>query len=177
VKSRGGYYLLYLNDRMEPYGTPVAVLPTAAEAKLTQLPLARILLPLGEKPSKELTEGAMKVADTWRQTLPNCGEQVKKFVEEQHAIFFDMGTVTLADLVPEAQQALAQTRSGEIAAPFVSPAGIELFARCDARQEVVTAFQMPTRDEVQMQLFENRITAMARGYERDLRRKANVEEH
>ena len=39
----------------------------------------------------------------------------------------------------------------------------------------MTAFTMPTRDDVEKQLFEEQISVLARRYLRDLRRDADVE--
>jgi peptidyl-prolyl cis-trans isomerase SurA len=80
-----------------------------------------------------------------------------------------------ADLSPEIQQALKQTPPGETTQPFMSDAGIEIIARCDKRMEVQTAFQMPTRQQVESQLFDLQISAMAQRYMRDLKRDADVE--
>ena len=57
----------------------------------------------------------------------------------------------------------------------MSEAGIELIARCDKRVEVQTAYVMPTREQVEDQLFQNQIAAMARRYMRDLKRDADIQ--
>jgi peptidyl-prolyl cis-trans isomerase SurA len=177
IRSRGGYYILLLAERMEPYGTKIPPSPTAAEAKVTELPLVRILLPLGEKPDKELMDRGLGIANQIRQSSPPCGAQLKKTIEDMHSIYMDLGLFKLADLSPELQAVLAKTRSGETAEPVVSQAGVEVMVRCDPQQEQLTAFEMPTRDEVENQLFGNRASAVARGFERDLKRNANIEEH
>ena len=53
--------------------------------------------------------------------------------------------------------------------------GIELIGRCDKRIEVKTAYVMPTRSQVEDQLFQNQIAALARRYLRDLKRDANIQ--
>jgi peptidyl-prolyl cis-trans isomerase SurA len=69
------------------------------------------------------------------------------------------------------------TKGGEAAAPFQDDAGIEIIVRCDKRAPPPrTAFAMPTREEIEGQLFSEQISAMARRYMRDLRRQANVQE-
>ncbi len=50
-----------------------------------------------------------------------------------------------------------------------------MMLRCDKRAPVVTAFTIPTRAEVEEQLFDGQITMLSRRYLRDLRRNANVE--
>ena len=58
---------------------------------------------------------------------------------------------------------------------FVSDAGIELIGRCDKKIVVQTAYVMPTRQDVENQLFQQQISAMARRYMRTLRRGVDVE--
>ena len=50
-----------------------------------------------------------------------------------------------------------------------------MIARCDPRVEVRTAFTMPSRDDIQNQLFDQQISALARRYLRDIKRDADVE--
>jgi peptidyl-prolyl cis-trans isomerase SurA len=57
----------------------------------------------------------------------------------------------------------------------MSEAGLEIIARCDKRVAVQTAYVMPTRQEVENQLFEQQISALARRYIRDLKRNANIQ--
>ena len=64
---------------------------------------------------------------------------------------------------------------GETAAPFLSDAGVELIGRCDKHVEVKTAYVMPTRQQVEDQLFQNQIATLARRYLRDLKREANIQ--
>ena len=53
--------------------------------------------------------------------------------------------------------------------------GIELIGRCDKRIEIKTAYVMPTRQQVEDQLFQSQIAALARRYLRDLKRDANIQ--
>jgi peptidyl-prolyl cis-trans isomerase SurA len=73
------------------------------------------------------------------------------------------------------QDALAKTGPGEVTQPFQSAAGIELIVRCDKAPPKITAFKMPSREQVENQLFEEQITTLSRQYMRNLRRTANVE--
>ena len=87
----------------------------------------------------------------------------------------NLGNATLSDLSPQIQDAMKNTRPGEAALPFLSDAGVELIGRCDKRIEVKTAYVMPTRQQVEDQLFQNQIATLARRYLRDLKREANIQ--
>jgi peptidyl-prolyl cis-trans isomerase SurA len=59
--------------------------------------------------------------------------------------------------------------------PFQDQAGVEVILRCDKAIPKLEAYHMPSRKEVEEQLFDQQVTAFARRYMRDLRRQADVE--
>jgi peptidyl-prolyl cis-trans isomerase SurA len=174
IRAAGGYYLLNLQARQEPMGTKIATPATAASADGT-LPLARLLLPLGTNPTKEIIQSAMNAAGQIHQGFAGCA-QLKTLADKMKgSVYMDLGNMNTADLSPDIQKALAQTPPGETTMPLQSDAGVELIARCDKRVEIQTAYQMPTREQVQEQLFDQQISALAQRYMRDLKRDADVE--
>jgi peptidyl-prolyl cis-trans isomerase SurA len=177
IRSTGGYYILLLRERQEGMGTKLPdpkTLVTNATPPGT-LPLSRILLPTGDKPDKQLLENAMKAASMLHDRIESCEMAQKVPQAVQGAVFMNLGTMKLADLSQQMQDALAKTGPGEVTQPFQSPAGIELIVRCDKAPPKVTVFKMPSRDQVENQLFEEQITTLSRQYMRNLRRTANVE--
>lgn len=175
IRSIGGYYILALRAKQEPMGTKIVNHAEVAVGPDTTLPLARLLLPLGPSPSKEMLESAMKIATNLRAHFSGCDMLANVPKKLQGAVFMNLGEMKVGDLSPAIQKALAATQSGEAAPPFQSEAGVELIARCDKRVTVQTAYKMPTRQQVEDQLFQEQISAMARRYMRDLRRGADVE--
>jgi peptidyl-prolyl cis-trans isomerase SurA len=91
------------------------------------------------------------------------------------SLYFPLGTTNLADLNAQTRAALANTESGGVADPFLSEAGVEIFVRCDKREVKQVAWTSPTREQIEQQLFNEQISALARRYNRDLRRSANIE--
>ena len=177
IRSTGGYYILLLRERQEGVGTKVpdaSTFVTNATPPGT-LPLSRILLPTGDKPDKALLENAFKAATMLRERLESCEMAEKVPQAVQGAMFMKLGVMKLADLSQQMQDALAKTGPGETTAPFQSPAGVELIVRCDKAPPKIVTFKMPTREQVEQQLFEEQITTLSRQYMRNLRRTANVE--
>ncbi len=175
IRSIGGYYILALRGRQEPMGTKIN---TSLEPTVTpdsNLPLARLLLPLGAAPTKDVVDAAMKIANNLRAGYQGCEMLQKVPAQLSGSVYMNLGNMKVGDLSPEIQKALAATHSGEAAAPFISEAGIELIGRCDKKIVVQTAYVMPTRQDVENQLFQQQISAMARRYMRDLRRGVDVE--
>ena len=175
IRSIGGYYVLFLRGRQEPLGTKIDKPIEASTGPDSTLPLSRLLLPLGNAPTKEAVEAALKIANNLRTAYTGCDMLQKIPQQIQGAVYMNLGDMKVSDLSPEIQKALAETHSGEAAAPFVSEAGIELIARCDKKNVVQTAYVIPTRQDVENQLFQQQISAMARRYMRDLRRGVDVE--
>lgn len=175
IRSIGGYYIISLRARQEPLGTKIATPQEAATSPDSTLPLSRLLLPVGANPSQDVIATAMKIATNLRNAYSGCEMLEKIPAQISGAVYMNLGNMKLGDLSPEIQKALAATHSGEAAMPFVSEAGIELIGRCDKKIVVQTAYVMPTRQDVENQLFQQQISAMARRYMRTLRRGVDVE--
>jgi peptidyl-prolyl cis-trans isomerase SurA len=175
IKASGGYYLLFLRARIEPVGTKLPQAPVQPQGGPGTLPLARVLLPIGAKPPKALLENAMQAANILRQNINGCERLPEIVARMKGVMYFNLGRMQLSMLTPEIRSALAQTHEGETAQPFQSAAGIELIVRCDKAPPKLEVFHMPSRDEVEQQLYEDQMAVYARRYLRDLRRVANFE--
>ncbi len=175
IKATGGYYLVLLRARIEAIGTKIPEAPQQPQGDPGTLPLARILLPIGPKPPKALLQNAMQAANILRQNIKGCDRLQEMVARMKGAVYFNLGRMQLSMLSPEIRNALAQTHEGDPAQPFQSAAGIELIIRCDKAPPKLEVFHMPSRDEVEQQLYEDQMAVYARRYLRDLRRVANIE--
>ena len=175
VRAAGGYYILQLAARQEPVGTKIAGPTTAPTNPDGTLPLARLLLPLGPSPTQEMANSGMEAGDQIRKGFASC-DQLKSIASKMTgAVYMDLGNMKPTDLSPDIQKALSQTQSGEATVPILSDAGVEIIARCDKRIQIETAYVMPTREQVEEELFNLQISALAQRYMRDLKRDADVE--
>lgn len=175
IRSTGGWYILRLQERQEPLGTKIENADVKPVGPDTVLPLARLLLPMPPGAPKEEMDRVMTVANQIHSRILKC-EQLEEFHKQlPGSVYNDLGAMQLSQLSPQMREALTPTRPGEVARPFVDEAGIEIIARCDKRQPIRTAYKLPTREEVENQLFQEQISAMARRYMRDLRRSANIQ--
>ncbi|MEO8301440.1 MAG: peptidylprolyl isomerase, partial [Rhizomicrobium sp.] len=175
IRSTGGYYVIGLRERQEPLGTKIEQVPTGPTGPAGTLHLARLLFPADPSTPKAQLEEIFKVAGQIQQHYTGCGQLDELHKKMSGTVYMDLGDAKLADLSPQIQEAMKSARPGEAAAPFMSEAGIELIARCDKRIEVKTAYVMPTQQQVEDQLFQNQIAALARRYLRDLKRDANIQ--
>ncbi len=175
IRSTGGYYILGLRDRQEGAGTHI---PDPATVKpVGPLTVARLLLPIGPNPAKPLLENVMKLAMQIHDHVNGC-ELLPKMTQQVRGLVYQdlskMG-IKISDLSPVIQDAINKAGPGEATLPFTSPAGVEMMVRCDKRAPTITAFTIPTRQQVEESLFDEQITMLSRRYLRDLRRSANVE--
>ena len=175
IRSTGGYYILGLRERQEGLGTKIAAAPTGPTGPAGTLPLARLLFPVNPRAPKAELDQIMSVATQIGERYGDCDTLEKMHDKMPGSVFMKLGDTKLADLSPQIQKALATTHPGEAATPFPSDAGIELIARCDKKVIEKTAYVMPTRQQVEDQLFQNQIAALARRYLRDLKRDSNIQ--
>ncbi len=176
IRSTGGYYILVLRQRFEPVGAKIEEKVQTAATIPASLPLGRILLRLPPKPPKDYVEKVMAIAKQIQEVTQSCEMAEKTIVKSvPGSLYFPLGMTKLAELNDQTREALIKTESGGVADPFLSEAGIEIFVRCDQREIKQVAWHSPTRDQIEQQLFNDQISALARRYNRDLRRSANIE--
>src|SRR5262249_41527405 len=177
VRAEGGYYVLLLRDRREPAGTKVAeaLAPAPTDAN-APLPLDRLLIPLPENADAMTKERAMALAGDVKSHVSSCADLPNLAKQLQGSVHQRLGTMNPNDMSPELRAALANTTPGEMAKPFFSPAGLELIVRCDVAVRGAQAFQLPTRNELQQQLYAQKMSLYAKSYLHELRRSAIVSE-
>jgi peptidyl-prolyl cis-trans isomerase SurA len=180
IRAKGGWYLLGLQERQEALGTNVkAQEPVTPSSPPGTLPLARLLLPMPPGSPENVVKNTMSAAEQIRSATVSCDalQKISENPQLKGSIFMALGVVKLADISEQMRAALATTKSGEVAEPFQSDAGVEIIARCDPRAPPPReAFARPKRSEIEGELFQEQISAMARRYLRDLRRDASIQE-
>jgi peptidyl-prolyl cis-trans isomerase SurA len=174
IRATGGYYIVQLRDKQEPVGTKIVEAPQSATPPGT-LPLVRILLPMGAKPDKVLLDRALQAASVVRAHIRDCEQSHDIAGKVPGSVFMNLGAMKLSDLSAEMQSAIAKAGPGKTTEPFLSSAGVELIVRCDKAVPKESVMVIPTRAQVEEQLYEQQMTILARRYLRDLRREADVE--
>ncbi|HEY4263870.1 MAG TPA: peptidylprolyl isomerase [Micropepsaceae bacterium] len=175
IRAEGGYYVLQLRDRREPIGTVVKPAAATASDPDAPVPLDRLLIPLPQNPEPQLKERALTLAANVKAQVRSCAELPNVANQLQGSVYTRLGNMNPKDLDPALRDAVAKTSPGEGVAPFFSAAGLELIFRCDAAPPKLVAFELPTREQLQQQLFVQQMGIYAKSYLRDLRRDAVVE--
>jgi peptidyl-prolyl cis-trans isomerase SurA len=174
IRSVGGFYILALRERQEGADVKIANDPPP-NPNPSSLPLGRILLPIGPKPTQTLLGEAVRAADAVRQHITSCADGPEVAKQMHGVLYFSLGTMQVSELSQAMQTEIKNTPPGGVSQPFQSAAGVELVLRCDRAVARVSKFEMPTNDAVENQLFEAKMAVFSRQYLRDLRRNADVE--
>jgi peptidyl-prolyl cis-trans isomerase SurA len=174
IRSTGGYYVLALRERQEPLGTKIETAPVKTGPEGT-LPLARLLFPVGPKPPKAELDQIMGIGHQITDHYQGCAQLEEVAKKLPGTVYMNLGDAKLEELSPQIQAAMKNSGPGDAAAPFQDEAGVEVIGRCDKRPEVKTAFVMPSRQQVEDELYQNQISTMARRYLRDLKRDSNIQ--
>ncbi len=176
VRSEGGYYVLMLRDRREPIGTVIDETPaSAAFDPETPIPLDRLLVPLPPNASDMIKERAMELGTNVRNSVRSCTDLPTVSGQLQGSVYTRLGQMKPAALAQELRDALQKTEPGRVVEPFLSPAGLEIIMRCDTPVVKPVAFELPSREQLEQQLFVQQMSVFAKSYLRDLRRNAVVE--
>jgi peptidyl-prolyl cis-trans isomerase SurA len=176
MRSEGGYYIVVLRSRREPIGTVIEENPESAVFDPEKpIPLDRLLVPLPANASEMIRERAVMLGANIRNTVRSCTDLPNISSQLQGSVYTRLGQMAPATLAADLRDALSKTEPGRIVEPFFSPAGLEIIMRCDPPVVKPVVFELPTREELEQQLFVQQMSVFAKSYLRDLRRNAVVE--
>ena len=177
IRSEGGYYVVALRDRREPIGFVVEETPASATGfdPERELPLDRLLVPLPPNSSEMIKERAIQLGTNIKNSVRTCNDLPTVSAQLQGSVYTRLGLMKPAALAQDLRDALEKTEPGRVVEPFFSPAGLEVIMRCDTPAVKPVAFELPTREELEQQLFVQQMSVFAKSYLRDLRRNAVVE--
>jgi peptidyl-prolyl cis-trans isomerase SurA len=177
VRAEGGYYVVALRDRREPIGFKAQETPESSLAfdPERELPLDRLLVPLPPNPSADIKERALQLGTNIKTSVRTCNDLPTISAQLQGSVYTRLGMMKPGALAQDLRDALEKTEPGKVVEPFFSPAGLEVIMRCDTPAVKPVAFELPSREELEQQLFVQQMSVFAKSYLRDLRRNAVVE--
>ena len=160
----GGYSIVALVDKRQ-------VLTSDPRDAVVQL--KQITITFAPNVTKEQAQPRMTAFTEDLKTLKGCG-QVADFAKKWNADVVDSDQLRIRDLPPQLQPTLVDLRVGEATPPFGgSEGGVHSLVMCgrdDPADKTVPSF-----DEVQQQMSDQRVNLRARRYLRDIRRDAVIE--
>ncbi|MGH6720418.1 MAG: peptidylprolyl isomerase, partial [Alphaproteobacteria bacterium] len=163
VATRGGQAVLMVIGRRR------ALEPDPGE---TTFELALVALPLPTVATEEQEHEQLVRAETARQRITGCADAEAAAQATPTARYRALGKFVLRGVVPELRPVLADLRPGQTSRPVVAGGIVNVLVVCD---RVDALARPPTRDEARQVLFDKRLELLARGYLRDLRRRAFID--
>lgn len=164
IEVSGGFSIVYLTDKRQVLTAD----PRDARLSLKQLTLR---FPPNTSQAEATTRAAAFAKAT--QELRGCGT-VEKVATGIGADVVDNDTVKIRDLPPQLQEIMLKLQVGQSSPPFGSAEqGVRALVLC-GREDAVTG-SLPSSDQVQGQLEQQRVNLRAQQKLRDLRRDAIVE--
>lgn len=163
VRTRGGYYIVALRDRRIGPGT------NPNQVKLT---LKQVVVPVGADAPRDKLMAAGRLAVELTTRKPTCDVYDDILSANSFLMGADLGEQRMTNLTPEFQQAVAGLSTGEVTQPVRSKAGFHILMICERKVE---GSNLPTREAIEDQLYNQQLSMVARRYLTDLRRDATVE--
>lgn len=163
IKTLNGIYLIELRNKQSGTGN---------DPMKDTWTLTKVVLPLAQDASGAAVEARVAQAKTFQAEFKTCDgidALVKPFagarVDAPQAVVF-------GNLPPQMQELLSKSKPGDLLPPARARDGIELVAICDHKAENA---QLPSREQIEDNLYSQQISMMSRRHLRDLRRDAVIE--
>ena len=163
IASPVGYHIFWLRDRR------LSATGAGSPSEDVEISLAQILFPVDGGADIEARRAE---AAALRDRLGDCGAMSEAAAELGASNSGELGWLSVAELPPAFQEAVATLPVGQVSAPMEGATGIHLLMVCDRREPQGAA---PEREQIAERLERERVERLARRYLRDLRKEAFVE--
>ena len=104
----------------------------------------------------------MQLGTNIRNSVRTCNDLPTVSAQLQGSVYTRLGQMKPAALAQDLRDALEKTEPGRVVEPFFSPAGLEVIMRCDTPAVKPVVFELPTREELEQQLFVQQMSVFAK---------------
>lgn len=163
IRSLAGYHLVLLRDKR--VGGAASLSPDST------IRLAQVHLPIGPKASPSDVKSQVDLVRLTADTAENCDDLVRLAKELGSKLPGQLPEMKIAALAPELRQAVLEVPVGRNTQPLKVAEGVAVFKVCERTEKS----NIPTRDQIRMQIERERLDVVARRQLRDLRRSAFVD--
>ena len=163
IEVPGGYSIIYLVDKRQ------VLVADARDAVLSLMQLS-ISLPANTPPAQAQAQ-AQRLAQA-TETMGGCG-RAAEVATNLNAELISNDQIPVRDLPPQLQQMLLNLNVGQVSAPFGTVERISVLILCG--RDDPEPVGMPSADQIEERLREERVNRRAQRYLRDLRRDAVIE--
>jgi peptidyl-prolyl cis-trans isomerase SurA len=162
IRTLTGFYIILLRDRRTG---------GVGSMEASVLELARIFMPLSDKAFPEEVRTQTNLVQTAAASAENCDDMGRLAKELGSPQSSTIGKVTLGQLPPELQAAVANLPAGKVSNPVRLGGGVSIFMVCSRKDDT----GLPTREEIGNRIEMEKLDIQARRLMRDLKRTAIVD--
>lgn len=159
IRTLDGYHIIALRNRQLPGGSS----PNEVKIDLRQINIS-----LSPQATEDEVKAALVTADQIRTTIADCASLAVATLPGG-ARTANIGRVRLGDLAAPLQKPLSGLQADQMTLPLRGPNGIMLLMVCEREAQTTN---LPSREQIKLQLFRQKLDLLARRYLRDLRRAA-----
>lgn len=159
IRTLDGYHIIALRNRQLPGGS------SPDEVKID---LRQINISLSPQATEDEVKAALVTADQIRTTIADCASLAVATLPGG-ARAANIGRVRLGDLAAPLQKPLSGLQADQMTLPLRGPNGVMLLMVCEREAQTT---DLPSREQIKLQLFRQKLDLLARRYLRDLRRAA-----
>lgn len=134
--------------------------------------LKQMFLPVPPDASGDARESQRALAESVSSSAQSCEDLVELAKEVQSPASPDLGEIKVGELSPALREPVAALQEGEVSPPIDLPNGVMVLMVCSRK---APPNNLPSPDQIRMQLEGQRFEILAQRYLRDLRRSAFVE--
>jgi peptidyl-prolyl cis-trans isomerase SurA len=161
VKSRRGYYILYLRDKRE-----------SGVRSITDLKIVQVIVPFREaKPPREIVDPLLDFINDLRKNSSNAETFIAKAKESGILIVSDPMLAVLESMQPQFRNTVANVSVNGFSKPIIIEGGILVLCVLDKK---ATALKEPSREDIKCQKTNEKLSLFAERELQDLRKKAVI---
>ena len=162
IRTLNGYYIIQLKSMQTG---------TGADPMRDQYSLMQVLLPLTQDANPQAVARRAREAEEFQSKVTSCDAASGLIENYLSGAASPKKEVIAGQLDPRTRQALVGVSVGSATKPIRSERGMEMLVICGHK---AAEGEMPTREQIDNNLFEQQLSMMGRRHLRDLRRDAVV---
>lgn len=163
IRAAEGYFIVALRDRREPRVT------SAQDLKVS---LNQIFLPISAGARPDEIASQRELALTVSETVTGCADMDAVAKEMAAPDSGSMGTFRVGELAADLRKIVSGLDVGKPSQPFVVNGGLRVVMVCEREEPIAN---LPSRQEIQRMLGEQKMELQSRRFLRDLRQSAFVD--
>jgi len=163
IRAAEGYYIVGLRNRREPRVT------SAQDLKVS---LNQVFLPVAPGARPDEIASQRELAQTISETVNGCADMDAVAKEMASTDSGSMGTFRVGDLAGDLRGVVSGLDVGKPSQPFPVDGGLRIVMVCEREEPIAN---LPSRQEIQRTLGEQKLELQSRRFLRDLRQSAFVD--